>query len=235
MADPAASGALVEQQAPALASPRPTGAIFLSKNGRRGRVLTVAGQVTAGIAVLWVAALVAGALGVATPGILRLPGLGQRSEQPVAPAAAPRAAHVGAVRHAAAAPLPAVHGANATPSPAAPRAAAPADRSNAIGSARRSDGASRHQAATGTGSIPHRQQSTGTVGTTVSHQTSNGTGSASSKSRRTTASGSSVSANTQATHGAGGSGSTAPPAATATPARGTPPIDPGNAAKPVRG
>jgi hypothetical protein len=58
----------------ALAAEEPTAPVFASDDGRRGRVLTFAGRLAAGIAALWVAALVAGVLGIATPGSLRLPG-----------------------------------------------------------------------------------------------------------------------------------------------------------------
>jgi hypothetical protein len=53
----------------------PTGPVFLSRNGRRGRVLAVAGCVAAAGAALWIVALVAGVLGVATPGLIHLPGV----------------------------------------------------------------------------------------------------------------------------------------------------------------
>src|SRR5581483_9293210 len=53
----------------------PTGPVFLSRNGRRGRVLAVAGLVVAAAAALWIVALVAGVLGVATPGLIHLPGV----------------------------------------------------------------------------------------------------------------------------------------------------------------
>jgi hypothetical protein len=52
-----------------------TGPVFLSRNGRRGRVLAVAGCVAATGAALWIVALVAGVLGVATPGLIHLPGV----------------------------------------------------------------------------------------------------------------------------------------------------------------
>jgi hypothetical protein len=62
-----------------------TGPVFLSQNGRRGRVLTVAGCVAAAGAALWIVALVAGVLGVATPGLIHLPGV--RTDAPSGSAA----------------------------------------------------------------------------------------------------------------------------------------------------
>jgi hypothetical protein len=59
----------------------PRGPVFLSRNGRRGRVLAPAGCFAATGAALWIVALVAGALGVATPGLLHLPGV--RRDAPV--------------------------------------------------------------------------------------------------------------------------------------------------------
>jgi hypothetical protein len=53
----------------------PAGPVFLSRNGRRGRALAVAGCVAVAVAALWIVALVAGVLGVATPGLIHLPGV----------------------------------------------------------------------------------------------------------------------------------------------------------------
>ena len=213
MTELATSAAAVESEPGAPASSPPAGAVFLSSTGRRRRVLAIAGQATAGLAVLWVAALVASALGIVTPGALSLPGLGHGHH-----AAAPSstaAAHLRAVKAAAAtaAARRAGDATKATPSPsAAPGTRAASERAAAVGSAHRSTGASgrgvgslAHPRPASTGTVSKHQSSTGTVSSTVSHHGSSGTHSAPAQSQRTTAPGSGVSAQEHAKHDPAGS------------------------------
>jgi hypothetical protein len=71
------STAVVEK--PAAGPPSSSRPVFLSRDGRRWRAATLAGCALAALALLWVIALVAGALGVSAPGILRLPGVKAQS------------------------------------------------------------------------------------------------------------------------------------------------------------
>jgi hypothetical protein len=236
MTELATTAAVVESEACTPASSSPAGAVFLSTNGRRRRVLAIAGQATAGLAVLWVAALVAGALGIVTPGALSLPGLGH-GHHAAAPASK-AAAHLRAVKAAA---RRAGDATNATPSPsAASRTRAASERAAAVGSAHHSIGATgrgvgslahpRPPASTGT--VSKHQSSTGTVSSTVSHHGSSGTHSAPAASQRTTAPGSGVSAEAHAKHDP--AGSTTLPTAPALPGASglhTSPLTPGHSAK----
>jgi hypothetical protein len=227
-------------RAEAFAAQEPAGAVFLSKDGRRRLLLALAGRLAAGMAALWVVALVAGVLGIATPGPLRLPGVRSSPEPSSTTGAstpAPRRvsvtdrAHRVPVQANAERSLALSHGPHAHP------VGGPGQRVADRGGRAPDVGSAKHPPAPGTTSPPHQQGTVTTTGggpgaaNTVGHaQTSAG-------SRADTTPGATVSAEAGQTGIAASksradsapSNPSAAPGSTpaSTPAATTPPSDPG--------
>jgi hypothetical protein len=149
--------------------PRP---VFLSRTGRRGRMLALVGHLAAVIAVLWVVALVAGAFGVATPGVLHFPGPHAGARDPGAPTRSgriPRSDSVGQpaatvrAQPAGAGRVVRAHDAAPAPAGAPPRPAGDASRGSA-----RSLGSSRSPAI----SLPHASSGAAKTGVSQQHTSS---------------------------------------------------------------